>query len=89
MANLPMQSKYPSGSDIPIRLINYWANKNDHLWGGVKDSQPNYGRARSRQQLLQRTDEQLAALEAEFAALPNNLVYVAPVEAPMKRKASR
>jgi hypothetical protein len=71
MANLPMQSKYASSADMLIRLVHYWAEKND-LWHGTRDTNPNYGRARAGQQLMQMSPEQFAAVEAEFAALVEN-----------------
>jgi hypothetical protein len=66
-ANFPMQSKYASSFDMPVRLVIYWAEKNN-LWGGLRATQPNYGRAIAGQQLMQMSVEQLAAVEAECLA---------------------
>ena len=71
MAKQPMQRKYPSTADMPVRLVIYWAEKNN-LWGGVKDTQPNLGRVIAGQQLMRMSEQQLAAVEAEFAALADN-----------------
>ena len=67
IARLPIQSKYAGGADISIRLINFYTDKND-LWQGLKATNPNMSRVVARQRLMQLTDEQLAAVEAECLA---------------------